>query len=207
MFAMRLVVLMLLLLRMSAAQQPTIASPENKELKVHEPTLPVIYEKACPFEGCTFRNWTVKTESTMYSSWHDKRSAVATLKAGEKVIGLTGVLVTRRPDRFLVKLPIPYLSLKVGDVILQYAEWGEGTADLWANEVWYKSFDWGQTEQGNLILSDDNVTLVEHGSREWWVQVKTISGKVGWVLADGNFDGMDALADSSNNDDSTSPQP
>jgi hypothetical protein len=123
------------------------------------------------------------------------RSLVATLKAGEKVIGLTGVLISRKPDRFLVKRPIPRFSLTVGDVILQYAEWGEGAADLWAKGVWYKSFDWGETEDGNLILSDDNVTIVEHGSREWWIQVKTASGKTGWVLATGNFDGMDALAE------------
>ena len=54
---------------------------------------------------------------------------------------------------------------------------------------------WGETEDGNLILSDDNVTLIEHGTREWWVQVKTASGKTGWVLDSDNFDGMDALAE------------
>ena len=121
--------------------------------------------------------------------------------------GLTGVLISRKPDRFLVKQPIPYFSLKVGDEILQYAEWGEGAADLWTNGVWYKSFDWGQTEDGSLILSDDNVTLVEHGSREWWVQVKIISVKTGWVLALRNFDGMDALGDPSTQHQSASPRP
>jgi hypothetical protein len=194
MIAMRLGTLILLTM-ISTAQQTAIAPPADKRSGITEPALPVIYQKACPFEGCTFRQWTVNKQSKMYSSWQSNRNLVATLKAGEKVTGLTGVLISRKPDRFLVKQPTPYFSLKVGDVILQYAEWGEGAADLWAKGVWYKSFDWGQTEEGDLILSDDNVTLVEHGSREWWVQVKTLSGKMGWVHASGNFDGMDALAE------------
>jgi len=189
--------ILILLTMTSTSQQAAIALQTDKQSSVSEPTLPVIYQKACPFEGCTFRQWTVKKRSKMYSSWQKNRSLVVTLKTGEKVMGLTGVLILRKPDRFLVKHPIPHFSLTVGDVILQYAEWGEGAADLWAKGVWYKSFDWGETEDGNLILSDDNVTIVEHGSREWWVQVKTASGKTGWVLASGNFDGMDALAETS----------
>ena len=185
----------LILLAITMTAQTPIAERKGETTGIDEPVLPVIYEKACPFEGCTFRQWTVKKPSKMYSSWQKNRSLVATLRAGEKVVGLTGVLISRKPDRFLVKRPIPHFSLTVGDVILQYAEWGEGAADLWAKGVWYKSFDWGETEDGNLILSDDNVTIVEHGSREWWVQVKTASGKTGWVLASGNFDGMDALAE------------
>ena len=98
----------------------------------------------------------------MHSSWQDSRSVVATLKAGEKVSGITGVLVVWKPDRFLVKRPIAHLSPKAGGVILQYVEWEEGSADLWAKGVWYKSFDWGQTgEDGDLVLSDENVTLAE----------------------------------------------
>ena len=191
---------------LAAAPMPS-APPAERKAHTSEPVLPVLYEKACPFEGCTFREWTVAQLSTMHPSWEDSRSVVATLKVGEKVTGITGVLVVRKPDRFLVKRPIAHLSLKAGDVILQYVEWGEGSADLWAKGVWYKSFDWGQTgEDGDLVLSDENITLVEHGSSEWWVQVKTLRGKVGWVLANDNFNGMDALGDPPTEDHTDSPK-
>jgi hypothetical protein len=115
------------------AQQPSVTSSAKPQQRPVEPSLPVINYKACPFEGCTFRKWTVKRKSKMYSSWQDNRHEVTTLKPREEVTGLTGVLVIRKPDRFQVRQFIPYFSLKTGDVILQYAEWGEGYADLWAN--------------------------------------------------------------------------
>jgi hypothetical protein len=195
-----------LLATLAPAQKSLVTSSAKPQPSPAEPSLPVINYNACPFEGCSFRKWTVNRKSKMYSSWQNNRHEVATLNAREGVTGLTGVLVIRKPDRFLVRRPIPYFSLKAGDVILQYAEWGEGYADLWANGVWHKDFDWGQTEDGDVnltsggfaqpqILEDDNVTLVQHGIKEWWVQVKRVDGNTGWVLADKNFDGMDALGD------------
>jgi hypothetical protein len=95
----------------------------------------VIDYNAFPFEGCTFRKWTVTHDSKMYSSGQEDRAELVELKAGEGVMELTGVHITRKPDRFLVTQPIPALSLNVGDVILQYTYWGEWVADLWAKDM------------------------------------------------------------------------
>ena len=161
-----------------------------------EPDLPVVVDHACPFEGCTFREWSVEKDSIVYSSWQGDRAQAGTLKTGEKVQGITGVYITRQPDRLLVTQPIPALSLKVGDVVLQYGEWGEGVVDLWAAGQWHKTFDSGATDDdGNLILNDENVKLVRHGIKEWWVQVKRADGLTGWVLATDNFGHMDQFAD------------
>jgi len=141
----------------------------------------------------------------MYSTWQDGRKPSGELKTGEKVQGLTGVYITRQPDRFLVMQPIPSLSLKTGDVLLQYGEWGEGAADLWAAGQWHKDFDWGQTtEDGQQVLAEENLTLIRHGVKEWWVQVKRADGLTGWVLADGNFGHMDQLGDGPDDSPSTS---
>ena len=160
-----------------------------------EPDLPVVVDHACPFEGCTFREWSVEKETTIYSSWQDHRTQVGTLKTGEKVLGITGIYIIRQPDRFLVTQPIAALSLKVGDVVLQYGEWGEGTADLWAAGQWHKNFDWAESEDGHLILREENLTLVRHGVKEWWVQVKRADGLTGWTPATDNFGHMDQLGD------------
>src|SRR5215469_2233117 len=160
-----------------------------------EPDLPVVVDHACPFEGCTFREWSVEKDTTVYSGWQDQRRQVGTLKTVEKVQGIVGVYIIRQPDRFLVTQPIAALSLKVGDVVLQYGEWGEGTADLWAAGQWYMNFDWGESEDGHLILSDENLTLLRHGVKEWWVQVKCADGLRGWTPATDNFGHMDQLGD------------
>ncbi len=193
---------LLLLALFATAQQNSI--PRVKA-SVPEPKLPVVSYDACPFEGCIFREWTVTKRSTIYSTWQDHRRVLGRLTKGERVQGLTGVYVTREPDRFLVKRAISYLSLRSGDEILQYMESGEGYADLWANGVWHKDFDWGQTDGSVVTLTDggftsplvlgDNVTLVRHGIKEWWAQVRTANGKTGWVLVQDNFSHMDRFGD------------
>src|SRR5215467_7948143 len=128
----RIAALLALLATLWFAQQ-SVAPLHQEQAHMGEPDLPVVVDHACPFEGCTFREWSVEKDTTVYSSWQENRTQVGTLKTGEKVQGITGVYITRQPDRFLVTQPIPPLSLKVGDVVLQYGEWGEGAADLWAD--------------------------------------------------------------------------
>lgn len=185
-----------------AAQQNPPLGPTRQSASIGEPSLPVVSESVCPFEGCTFREWSVEKDTTLFSTWQDGRHQVGEVKGGEKVQGLTGVYITRQPDRFLAMQPIPQLSLNVGDVVLQYGEWGEGYADLWARGVWHKDYDWGTTEDGHLVLADDNLKLVRKGIKEWWVQVKRADGLTGWAIANGNFGHMDRLGDAP--DDSTS---
>ena len=51
---------------------------------------------ACPFECCTYRDWTAETTLTAYES-HDPRSrgrVVFTLAPGERVTALTGIVRT-----------------------------------------------------------------------------------------------------------------
>jgi hypothetical protein len=76
-----------------------------------EPALPVIYLRACPFEGCKFRKWIVIKEVTLYSNWKEHRKPLVTLKNGEVVIGITGVHITYEPDRIQVLQPLPELQL------------------------------------------------------------------------------------------------
>jgi hypothetical protein len=77
----------------------------------------------------------------LYSTWQDSRTETGKLKRGDKVTGLTGVHVTRKPDRILVRQPIPELAAKPGDVILRYMYVGEGFANIWANGNWHKEYD------------------------------------------------------------------
>ena len=198
--------LFFLLTTYAFSQQTPPSSPAKVATSIAEPDLPIVSENACPFEGCTFREWTVEKDSILDSSWQDGRKPLGELKSGERVQGLTGVHITRQPDRFLVTEPIPALGLKVGEVVLQYGEWGEGTADLWAGGQWHKNYDWGQTENSQLVLSEANLKLVRHGVKEWWVRVKRSDGLTGWVLADGNFGHMDQLGDPPDDSPSTSDQ-
>ncbi len=177
------------------AQRDSTVPAANPPQNNAEPKLPVIDPNACPSEGCTFREWTVTKESTLYSSWQDGRTEVGRLKPRDKVIGLTGVHITRKPDRILVKQAIPELSLKPGNVILRYMYVGEGYANIWAKGEWHKEYDSSFiTERDGSGCSEGCAAVVaQDGVKEWWVQVKVDNGQTGWVLARDNFEGMDLL--------------
>jgi hypothetical protein len=161
-----------------------------------EPTLPVIDYDACPFEGCTFGKWKVTKDSKLYSSWQDGRAELGTLNTSTEVAGLTGVHITRKPDKIVVTKAIPDLDAQPGDVILRYMHVGEGFANIWIKGSWHKEYDCSfVTEKENEgCLRDCSGSVAEYGVKEWWVQIKTHDDKMGWVLVNDNFDGMDSLA-------------
>lgn len=162
-----------------------------------EPALPLVDYNACPFEGCTFREWKVTKASTMYSSWQQERKELRKLQLGDTVTGLTGVHITFRPDRILVKQAMADLGLQPGDVILRYMYLGEGFANVWFRGAWHKEFDctFITEKNGGGCLRDCSAVVTEEGKKEWWVKIKTSTGQTGWVLVDENFEGMDILAD------------
>jgi hypothetical protein len=167
-----------------------------QEDRSEPPVLPVIDEDACPFEGCTFGEWTVTKETPLYSSWKKDRVETGRLRKGEKVAGLTGVHITEKPDTIRVLKDIPELSLKRGDTFYRYMYRGEGFADIWAHGEWKKETDCSfvtEKETGGC-LRDCSAQVVEDGVKEWWVKVRTKSGREGWTKAADNFDGMDSLA-------------
>ena len=167
----------------------------------------MIDHKACPGEGRTVTHWKIGRNQPIYSSWNGAR-VIGTLKAGDKVTVLAGVNVILKPDRALVKQPeqpTEGLDLNVGDVVLVYGSHANGDVDFWAKGVWYTEYyegigDGGKCGFAGFGLGGCTVDITEHGVKEWWVQLKTKSGRIGWALAykrsgdkypsEHNFDGL-----------------
>lgn len=173
-------------------------APHLPIASAQEPKLPVIDYNACPFEGCTFGKWKVTKQSVLFSSWDEARTPIGKLNPGEEVTGITGVHITRRPDRIVVTKPIPDLDASAGDLILRYMYMGEGTANIWIKGHWHEGYDCTfvteDEKNGGGCQKDCSAVVKEYGVKEWWVKVQSGDGKTGWVLADDNFDGMDSLA-------------
>ncbi|HEX6803101.1 MAG TPA: hypothetical protein VF133_05415 [Terriglobales bacterium] len=174
---------------------PVTLLGQDQQHLVAQPKLPVVDYDACPFEGCTFGKWKVTKESVLYSSWAEDRTKVGNLRPGSDVVGLTGIHLTLQPDKIRVDVAIPELGVQPGDVILRYMYRGEGFADLWAGGQWHKDYDSSFiTEKEDAgCMRGCAAHVLEDGEKQWWVNVKLPSGKTGWVLVDGNFDGIDAL--------------
>ena len=131
----------------------------------------------------------------MFSSWKQGRKAVSRLKKHEVVTGLTGVHITYCPDRVRINQPIPELHLEPGDTVLGYMYHGEGFADIWANGQWHKNYDCSfiTEKDSSGFLRDCPAKVISEGNKDWWVQLKTADGKVGWARVREQFDCMDSL--------------
>ncbi len=92
--------------------------PESKAMPA--PKLPFLDWKACPFEGCAYREWTARKAIAVYDTWEQKRRPVARLSPGDIVTGVTGVVITFKPGVIRMDRDLTEEKLKRGDTILTY---------------------------------------------------------------------------------------
>jgi hypothetical protein len=171
-----LVALLLIASALTSAQAGVRPSPTP-------PSLPFFEWKACPFEGCTYREWKAEAVVSLYNTWKKSRTQVGTLAAGERVVAVTGVVITYQPG--VVRIERDFEGFKRGDRILTYASHGEGEIT-----AWYK----GAFHDFELTSVAGAATDVEAGRKEWWAQVRLRSGRTAWVWMDhAKFSGVDAL--------------
>lgn len=163
--------------------------------KAAKPALPKIDEKVCPFEGCQFGPWTATAAVQLFSGWKADRKSVITISKGEVVTAITGVHITFEPSEIEVTAPIPDYGLKPGDTIYGYVYKGEGVFSAWFNGYWVEDFD-GSGVSGAGCNRKCNAKLIKQGRVEWWVEIRTKGGTIGWTKDTDSFDGKDALAGS-----------
>lgn len=173
-----------LMATLAIAQQTSVSKPAKSSIP--EPKLPVIDYNACPGKGRIVDHFKISREDRMFSSWGDKRVSVGALKEGEEVTVLAGVNVIREPDRGLINRPPYGSSLKPGDLVLRYGFHADGESDFWGKGVWFTVNFEDVEEKGSFCGFGKNqcaIVITKNGVTEWWVQVKTVNGLTGWVLA------------------------
>lgn len=111
-------------------------------------------------------------------------SAVAfRLRAGEKVRGMTGVVITTVPGVAEVLKPVVEgrVRLSRGDRVFLLTNLGEGFA-----KAWFK----GRIFQAE-VLDDEQYKIVSDTKSVWWVKVRNSKGQVGWSRQPEHFGNMD----------------
>ncbi len=162
------------------------------------PKLPYYDWNVCPFEGCSYRQWTAQGRIVVYSTWRENRRPIAHLASGDSVIGLRGVVITFKPGVIRMDRDLPEQNLKRGETILTYTYRGEGFSAAWVKGKYYSDFDisfakWpdGQGCGGAHCAA----TYLDLGKKVWWAEVRLKSGRNGWVNMDtAHFTGVDSLA-------------
>lgn len=155
---------------------------------------PAGYENwdVCPFECCTYRQWTADDAVAVHKSRSDTSPLVFRVQAGEDVQGLTGVVVTEQAglvtlgkslrDGFIKGSDQPQLSLTAGEVVYPLAPLGEGAFLFWYHGKVYRS---------SIDLGSSAAAGARPPRISWWKLVRNQAGQSGWTRSD-HFKHVDA---------------
>jgi len=167
------------------------------------PGPPVPYEDvgACPFEGCVYREWIANAQVDVRSGRRPNDPIAYTLRAGDRVQALTGIVVTIKPGRVQFKAPADLRSsagpvhVEPGETLYLLTYHGEGETTAWFKGRLYDRLD--GSEFFNALCEDQpascNGSIVERPQRVWWVRLRSLRGRLGWSRETEKFDNKDAL--------------
>jgi hypothetical protein len=154
------------------------------QTSVAVPSLPVYDWGTCPGEYCGYREWTVREAVPVYDTWKAERRVVARLAAGERVTGITGVVITFKPGLIRMDRDLPEQHLARGDTILTYGYSSEGYSAVWFQGRYRDEFDisFAKLPDGSGCGNDHcAATFLDLGKKSWWAEIKLLSGRTGWV--------------------------
>jgi hypothetical protein len=171
------------------AERPA-AVPDTPAPSASSPGLPVPFESqgACPFECCVYRTWSVE-RATGVRAAREKGAPVAfTVRPGDKVEALTGVVVVSRPGRARAPRDVAVEglgTLRAGDEVSVLHPLGEGFWLVWRDGR-KGSAEVGQKPTGPRMW-DPQLHQTSRSEYRWWVQVRDGPDKVGWTDEPENF--------------------
>jgi len=169
-----------------------IADRSVEASNFEKPPIPYYDEGACPFECCTYKEWTAKSKTILRKNHNDSAPVIGIIQPGESVQGLTGVVITTKPGKIRITKAITMdeekkISLKPGDIIYYLHYVGEGY-----DMFWFK----GKTFVDQTSIETDKKTeyweTITLPKWVWWAKIKKSNGKIGWTRQLNNFDHIDA---------------
>ena len=100
------------------------------------PSLPYRDPGACPFECCTYRDWTANKDTTVYREMRDGSTRAFTVRKGEVVRGVTGVVITNRAGTATASSNMSIgqgnkTRVRKGDTLYLLTYQGEGFFKVW----------------------------------------------------------------------------
>ncbi len=164
--------------------------------------LPYIIEGACPFECCTYGDWSAEERIPVYSSQGDTSQLLFHLENGVTFQALTGNVVVLETglvgvhesyelygyyspeNNSYLKKPIRQ-PVTAGDTLLVLNYLGEGEWNVWFQGNIYQEdgMKWRFGRYPEDRPADEvPATLVKQPETEWWVKIETPEGKEGWIL-------------------------
>jgi len=165
-----------------------------------KPPTPYLDRGACPFECCTYRRWTVEAGTVLYNQRSTNSGVAFRVQKGVQVTGLTGIVITRKPGKVLVKKARTIgLERKIrvgpGDILYTLHYQGEGNYKLWfRGKIYEEEMPTSPYLVTNVPIEqrEEYLQVIAEPDSIWWVQVKNARGQTGWTKQHRHFGNMDA---------------
>ena len=147
------------------------------------PPMPYIDKGACPFECCTYRQWTVEKPTAILSAMKANAPVAFRVRKGERVRGMTGVVITEQAGIAEVVKPTTQGNVRLnrGDRIFLLTNLGEGFMQAWFKKKFF------QAEPYDTAI----FKVLQDPKSVWWVKIKNSKGKIGWSRQPEHFGNMD----------------
>lgn len=153
------------------------------------PPIPFEDPGACPFELCTYGEWTAREPVVVRRERRRDSPVIFRVPRDAKVTAVTGVVITLRAGRVQFRVPHEMGSLSgrvrvvPGQTLYLLTYQGEGFTKAWFDGRLYDELD--GSEFFNAACEDDPGKcagrIVEPPRREWWAQVRNAAGRTGWT--------------------------
>jgi hypothetical protein len=172
------------------------AAALNKLAAIKRPPENYVAKGACPFECCTYREWTAAEATKLYREPGSDEVA-GTVQPG-KVDALGGEL-RLHPKPVLVRYPRSdgQEVAEPGTIVFLVDYSGEGHGNVWIDGK-VKDAGWSGVQElcatpnescwGEVLRPGDAGNWL---NGVWWIQIKTKDGTTGWTSQADNFSGKD----------------
>ena len=162
------------------------------------PPIPYDEDGACPFQCCTYREWSVDWDTDLRSDRHDEAPVVFHAALNDTVQALTGVVTTTKVGRASASRPITiganHQVVPAGETIYLLRNVGGGDWKIWFNGVVDRQYIPSQGYcTGDRQSSDEcAITITEQPEIVWWAKVQNSRGQEGWTREIEHFGNIDA---------------
>jgi hypothetical protein len=162
------------------------------------PPIPYDEDGACPFQCCTYREWTVDWDTDIHSDRHDEAPVAFHAALNETVQAMTGVVTTTKVGRASasrqVTIGAQHLVVPAGETIYLLRNVGGGDWKIWLNGVVDQQYIPSQGYcNGDRKSSDEcAITIAEQPETVWWAKVQSSRGQEGWTREIEHFGNIDS---------------
>jgi hypothetical protein len=161
------------------------------------PPIPFDEDGACPFQCCTYRDWSVDWDTDLHADRKDDSPIVFHAALGDTVSALTGVVTTTKVGRATgsrqVTVGSKHIMVAAGEPIYLLRNVGSDWK-IWINGITDEQYIPNQGYcTGDKQSSDEcALTVVEQPQIVWWAKVRDAQGREGWTREVDHFGNIDS---------------